>query len=139
MILWQALVGGPSSGETPALDRLRRPLGTVERVLAREGAAGRWSVSDAALPALEKAVAKRRQGVLLRRDEADRVAGRAGAQDQARREPSLPSAAGEVSSSYDNGGVASLGSRPSAESLARIAEKKTSSDSKETGEVDWPK
>ena len=68
VILWQALVGGPSSGKTPALEWLRRPLGTVERVLAREGG-GPVVVSDAALPALEKAVAKRRQGVLLWRDE----------------------------------------------------------------------
>src|ERR1700704_2558224 len=68
LILWQALVGGPSSGKTPALDWLRRPLGTVERVLAREGG-GPVVVSDASLPALEKAVAKRRQGVLLWRDE----------------------------------------------------------------------
>ncbi|HSS86540.1 MAG TPA: hypothetical protein VLL30_22540 [Reyranella sp.] len=37
---WQALVGGPSSGKTPALEWLRRPLRTVERVLAREGGAG---------------------------------------------------------------------------------------------------
>ena len=68
VILWQALVGGPSSGKTPALEWLRRPLGTVERVLAREGGAP-VVVSDASLPALEKAVAKRRQGVLLWRDE----------------------------------------------------------------------
>ena len=68
LILWQALVGGPSSGKTPALEWLRRPLGTVERVLAREGG-GSVVVSDAALPALEKAVAKRPQGVLLWRDE----------------------------------------------------------------------
>ena len=68
LILWQALVGGPSSGKTPALEWLRRPLGTVERVLAREGGAP-VVVSDAALPALEKAVAQRRQGVLLWRDE----------------------------------------------------------------------
>ena len=68
VILWQALVGGPSSGKTPALEWLRRPLGTVERVMAREGGAP-VVVSDAALPALEKAVAKRRQGVLLWRDE----------------------------------------------------------------------
>jgi Protein of unknown function (DUF3987) len=68
VILWQALVGGPSSSKTPALEWLRRPLGTVERVLAREGGAP-VVVSDAALPALEKAVAKRRQGVLLWRDE----------------------------------------------------------------------
>jgi uncharacterized protein DUF3987 len=68
VILWQALVGGPSCGKTPALEWLRRPLGTVERVLAREGGAP-VVVSDAALPALEKAVAQRRQGVLLWRDE----------------------------------------------------------------------
>ena len=68
VILWQALVGGPSSGKTPALEWLRRPLGTVERVLAREGGAP-VVVSDASLPALEKAVAQRRQGVLLWRDE----------------------------------------------------------------------
>src|SRR6267154_609725 len=56
--------------------------------------------------------------------------------------PGLPSAAAEVSSSYDacpersrrDGGVGSLGSRPSAESLARIAEKKISPDSKEEEE-----
>ncbi|MEA2849186.1 MAG: hypothetical protein QOG78_4467, partial [Rhodospirillaceae bacterium] len=62
--------------------------------------------------------------------------------------PSLPSAAGEVSSSYDDGGVGSLGSRPPAKSLARIAEKQASPDSaekqaspdsKEAGEADWPK
>ena len=59
-----------------ALDWLRRPLGTVERMLAREGTAPaspeqspRVVVADASLPALEKAVAKRRQGVLLWRDE----------------------------------------------------------------------
>ena len=49
--------------------------------------------------------------------------------------PSLPSAAGEVSPSYDaDGGVGSLGSSPSAESLAQIAEKQTAPDSKEEGE-----
>ena len=53
--------------------------------------------------------------------------------------PSLPSAAGEVSSSYDDGGVGSLGSRPSAKSLAQIAEKKTAPDSKEEGKANWPK
>ncbi len=53
--------------------------------------------------------------------------------------PSLPSAAGEVSSSYDDGGVGSLESRPSAKSLAQIAEKQTAPDSKEAGKADWPK
>ena len=42
--------------------------------------------------------------------------------------PSLPSAAGEVSSSYDDGGVGSLASRPPAKSLAQIAEKQASPD-----------
>src|SRR5882672_5554142 len=76
LILWQALVGGPSSGKTPALNWLRRPLGTVERMLALNAGvppgreeSPRVVVSDALLPALEKAVAKRRQGVLLWRDE----------------------------------------------------------------------
>ena len=85
VILWQALVGGPSSGKTPALEWLRRPLGTVERVLAREGG-GPVVVSDAALPALEKAVAKRRQGRAAMARRAHRVAGRAGPQEPARRE-----------------------------------------------------
>jgi hypothetical protein len=80
--------------------------------------------------------------------------------------PSLPSAAGEVSSSYDacpersrrDGGVGSLESKPSTESLARIAEKQIAPDSKEEGkegevtplpeapprapapvQMDWPK
>jgi len=91
VILWQALVGGPSSGKTPALEWLRRPLGTVERVLAREGGAP-VVVSDAALPALEKAVAKRRQGVLLWRDEPTAWLaglGRKSRRDESRRGPFL--------------------------------------------------
>ena len=91
VILWQALVGGPSSGKTPALEWLRRPLGTVERVLAREGGAP-VVVSDAALPALEKAVAKRRQGVLLWRDEPTAWLaglGRKTRRDESRRGPFL--------------------------------------------------
>ena len=91
VILWQALVGGPSSGKTPALEWLRRPLGTVERVLAREGGAP-VVVSDASLPALEKAVAKRRQGVLLWRDEPTAWLaglGRKSRRDESRRGPFL--------------------------------------------------
>jgi hypothetical protein len=61
--------------------------------------------------------------------------------------PSLPSAAGEVSPSYDacpersrrDGGVGSLGSRAPANSAAQIAEKQTSPDSKDAGKADWPK
>jgi hypothetical protein len=91
VILWQALVGGPSSGKTPALEWLRRPLGTVERMLAREGG-GPVVVSDAALPALEQAVAKRRQGVLLWRDEPTAWLaglGRKSRRDESRRGPFL--------------------------------------------------
>ena len=91
VILWQALVGGPSSGKTPALEWLRRPLGTVERVLAREGG-GPVVVSDASLPALEKAVAKRPQGVLLWRDEPTAWLaglGRKSRRDESRRGPFL--------------------------------------------------
>ena len=91
VILWQALVGGPSTGKTPALDWLRRPLGTVERMLAREGGAP-VVVSDASLPALEKAVAKRRQGVLLWRDEPTAWLaglGRKTRRDESRRGPFL--------------------------------------------------
>jgi hypothetical protein len=91
VILWQALVGGPSSGKTPALDWLRRPLGMVERMLAREGGSP-IVVADAALPALEKAVAKRPQGVLLWRDEPTAWLaglGRKSRRDESRRGPFL--------------------------------------------------
>jgi len=47
--------------------------------------------------------------------------------------PRLPSAAGEVSSSHDDGGVGS------AKPLAQIAENKTAPDSKEAGGAEWPK
>ena len=36
LILWQALVGGPSNGKTPALEALRRPLAAVEKMTAPE-------------------------------------------------------------------------------------------------------
>ena len=59
--------------------------------------------------------------------------------------PSLPSAAGEVSPSYDacpersrrDGGVGSLGSSPSAESFAQIAEKQTSARLEGRGRRGW--
>src|SRR4029077_17237125 len=91
LILCHARGGAPSSGKTPALDWLRRPLGTVERALAREGG-GPVVVSDAALPALEKAVARRPQGVLLWRDEPTAWLaglGRKSRRDESRRGPFL--------------------------------------------------
>ena len=86
VILWQALVGGPSSGKTPALEWLRRPLGTVERVLAREGggAGGRLRCLVAGAGEGRGPAAAGRAAVARR---AHRLAGRAGAQEPARREP----------------------------------------------------
>ena len=37
LVLWQALVGAPSAGKTPALDAIGRPLATVEKLLQRDG------------------------------------------------------------------------------------------------------
>ena len=71
VVLWQALVGGPSSGKTPALETIRRPLATVEMMLQRDGVGGSGPVvvEDAPLAALAKAVSARPAGVLLWRDE----------------------------------------------------------------------
>jgi hypothetical protein len=52
LILWQALVGGPSSGKTPALEALRRPLVIVEKQLSVGGRATTIVVEDAALATL---------------------------------------------------------------------------------------
>src|SRR5216684_574616 len=40
LVLWQALVGAPSAGKTPALDAIGRPLATVEKLLRRDAGAG---------------------------------------------------------------------------------------------------
>ena len=86
VILWQALVGGPSSGKTPALEWLRRPLGTVERVLAREGGGAGGGLRCRVAGAAEgRGPAAAGRAAVARR--ADRLAGRAGAQEPARREP----------------------------------------------------
>ena len=84
LVLWQALVGAPSAGKTPALDAIGRPLATVEKLLQRDAAAGaspvqavagpvqggKVVVHDPALAALTRSVAARPPGVLLWRDEA---------------------------------------------------------------------
>lgn len=79
LVLWQALVGASSTGKTPALDTVGRPLAAVEKLLRREvghGAArpeqGKGAVvgRDAALAGLVRAVAARPPGVLLWRDDA---------------------------------------------------------------------
>ena len=91
LVLWQALVGAPSAGKTPALDAIGRPLASVETLLQRDSAAGaspmqavagpvqggkacpeqgrRVVVYDPALAALTRSVAARPPGVLLWRDE----------------------------------------------------------------------
>src|SRR5580704_7558805 len=83
LVLWQALVGAPSAGKTPALDAIGRPLATVEKLLQRDAAAGaspvqavagpvqggKVVVHDPALAALTRSVAARSPGVLLWRDE----------------------------------------------------------------------
>jgi hypothetical protein len=93
LVLWQALVGAASTGKTPALETVGRPLATVEKLLQRnasgaEGPAqdqracpeqgrracpeqGRRVVVDNAAPAaLLRSVKARPAGVLLWRDEA---------------------------------------------------------------------
>src|SRR3981189_561053 len=59
LVLWQALVGAPSAGKTPALDAIGGPLASVEKLLQRDagGAAGpdknrKIVVRDADLAAL---------------------------------------------------------------------------------------
>ena len=69
LILWQALVGGPSHGKTPALDALRRPLAAVEKTTAPEKRGPVVIDQDTALPALLAAARKRPAGALLWRDE----------------------------------------------------------------------
>ena len=87
LVLWQALVGAPSAGKTPALDAIDRPLASVEKLLQRDSAAGasplqavpsgkacpeqgrRVVVHDPALAALMRSVTARPPGVLLWRDE----------------------------------------------------------------------
>lgn len=71
LILWQALVGEPSTGKTPALDAIGRPLATVETMLRRDDdPAQEIVVRDSALAALTRATAARPAGLLLWRDEA---------------------------------------------------------------------
>jgi Protein of unknown function (DUF3987) len=69
MILWQALVGGPSHGKTPALEALRRPLAAVEITAGREGRGPVVVDQATALPSLLAAATKRPAGALLWRDE----------------------------------------------------------------------
>ncbi len=69
LILWLALVGGPSSGKTPALDAQRRALVAIEKTTARNGRDS--IVIDKATPlsALVASGGRRAAGTLLWRDE----------------------------------------------------------------------
>jgi hypothetical protein len=69
LILWQALVGGPSSGKTPALEALRRALGAVEKTTAADKRGPVVVDVDTPLPRLLAAAQKRPAGALLWRDE----------------------------------------------------------------------
>lgn len=69
LILWLALVGGPSTGKSAALDTLRRALAAVEKTAGREGRAPLIIEAPTTLPALLSAAAKRPTGALLWRDE----------------------------------------------------------------------
>jgi hypothetical protein len=69
LILWQALVGGPAHGKTPALAALRRALAAVEKTTASERRCAIVIDKATPRPALLAAAAKRPAGALLWRDE----------------------------------------------------------------------
>ena len=69
MILWQALVGGPSSGKTPALEALRRPLAAVERTAGRDKRGPVVVDHDMPFARLLSAANRLPAGALLWRDE----------------------------------------------------------------------
>lgn len=78
LVLWQALVGPPSSGKSPAIAPMRELLATLE---AEQGEDKRVSVVDeTSLSAVADAVAANPRGVVLWRDDgADWLAGLADA------------------------------------------------------------
>jgi hypothetical protein len=86
LVLWQAVVGGPSSAKSPALASPRRLLATLEAENGagegeREGEGEqtpRLVVSDAGVEALAAAVAQCPRGVLLWRDAPSPWLGRLG-------------------------------------------------------------
>ena len=64
LVLWQALVGGPSSGKSPALAPVRRLLGALETDSTR----AQIVVADTAVERLTRIVSANPRGVLLWRD-----------------------------------------------------------------------
>jgi len=69
LILWQALVGGPSHGKTPALHAVRRILAAVERRVTAKNRAPAVIENAIRLPALLASANKQPSGALLWRDE----------------------------------------------------------------------
>jgi hypothetical protein len=72
MVLWQALVGGPSSGKSPALAPVRRLLAAIEEEFRAGDDAerpARMVVADTAIEAVAAVVSANPRGVILWRDE----------------------------------------------------------------------
>jgi hypothetical protein len=113
LVLWQMLVGGPSSGKSAALAPVRRLLAAIEQEF-QDGAAAegrpRILVTDSSVEALADAVDRNPRGVVLWRDDAAawlrQFAGGAGPVD-------WPAA-------WSAGGV-SVPSRPAPLEIARFA------------------
>ena len=73
LVLWQALIGGASSGKSPVLERLRGMLATIETLIrrsqgGREGGPARIVVGNASIRAIAQVVAGNPRGVLLWRN-----------------------------------------------------------------------
>ena len=69
LVLWQALVGGPSSGKSPALAPVRRLLATLEDELrAADEAKPQIVAADSEIDALADIVGANPRGVVLWRD-----------------------------------------------------------------------
>jgi hypothetical protein len=72
LVLWQALVGRPSSGKSPALAPVRALLATLQEELGKGAAAGEKPfclLADGAAETLASALAAAPRGVMLWRDE----------------------------------------------------------------------
>jgi Protein of unknown function (DUF3987) len=72
LVLWQALVGRPSSGKSPALAPVRALLATLQEELAKGAAEGEKPfclLADGAAETLASALAAAPRGVMLWRDE----------------------------------------------------------------------
>ena len=72
LVLWQALVGAPSSGKSPAMASVRELLATLDAEQANDEAAEespRVLVEETSLSAVADSVAASRRGVVLWRDD----------------------------------------------------------------------